>query len=49
MKSWESTLIAPEITLREALETINRVGCQIALVVDGERRLLGTQIGRAHV
>ena len=42
MKSWESTLIAPAITLREALETINRVGCQIALVVDGERHLLGT-------
>jgi dTDP-glucose pyrophosphorylase len=42
MKSWEKALIAPSTTLRMALETINQVGCQIALVVDEERRLLGT-------
>ncbi len=42
MKGWEQTLVSAETSLREALETIDRGGCQIALVVDGERRLLGT-------
>jgi dTDP-glucose pyrophosphorylase len=42
MKNWQKTLISPSLTLREALQTINDVGCQMALVVDGERRLLGT-------
>jgi dTDP-glucose pyrophosphorylase len=42
MKNWQNTLIAPSLTLREALQTINDVGCQMALVVDKDRRLLGT-------
>lgn len=42
MKIWESTLIGPQTTLREALQTIDVAGCQIALVVDEGRRLLGT-------
>lgn len=42
MKSWENTLIAPTLALRAALQTINDVGCQMALVVDQNRRLLGT-------
>jgi dTDP-glucose pyrophosphorylase len=42
MKDWEHTLVGPETTLREALETIDRTGTQMALVVDGRRRLLGT-------
>ena len=42
MKSWEQALVAPHTTLREALETIDRAGCQIALVVAADRRLLGT-------
>jgi dTDP-glucose pyrophosphorylase len=42
MKTWESALIGPDTTLREALETIDRTGTQIALVVDANRRLLGT-------
>ena len=42
MKAWERTLVAPEMTLREALETIDRAGSQMALVVDANRRLLGT-------
>lgn len=41
MKRWEQTLIGPESTLREALERIDRCGCQMALVVDGSRKLLG--------
>lgn len=42
MKSWEQALVGPHTTLREALETIDRAGCQIALVVGTDRRLLGT-------
>ena len=42
MKQWESALIGPDTTLRDALATIDRAGCQIALVVDAQRRLLGT-------
>jgi dTDP-glucose pyrophosphorylase len=42
MKNWKNTLIASTISLRDALQTINDVGCQMALVVDHERRLLGT-------
>lgn len=42
MKNWKSTLVAPDTTLRRALETIDDVGCQMALVVDQEQRLLGT-------
>jgi dTDP-glucose pyrophosphorylase/CBS domain-containing protein len=42
VKYWEQALISPDTTLREALKTIDRVGCQIALVVDVDRHLLGT-------
>lgn len=42
MENWQQALIGPDTTLREALQTIDRVGCQIALVVDADRRLLGT-------
>lgn len=42
MKDWESTLVGPHTTLREALEVIDRIGTQAVLVVDAQRRLLGT-------
>jgi len=42
MKNWEHILISPSATLREALAVIDRGAIQIALVVDDERRLLGT-------
>ena len=42
MKNWEQALVGPHTSLREALETIDRAGSQIALVVDADRRLLGT-------
>lgn len=42
MKDWESALVKPETTLREALETIDRIGAQAVLVVDQNRRLIGT-------
>jgi dTDP-glucose pyrophosphorylase len=41
MKNWEGALIGPATTLREALAVIDAAGCQIALIVDGDRRLLG--------
>jgi dTDP-glucose pyrophosphorylase len=42
MKTWERALIGPNTTLREALRAIDSAGCQIALVVDTDRHLLGT-------
>ena len=42
MKTWERALVGPEMTLRDALVTIDRAGSQMALVVDPDRRLLGT-------
>lgn len=42
MKSWEDVLIGPQTTLREALQVIDRTGDRIALVVDGQQRLMGT-------
>lgn len=42
MKSWQSTLIGPDVSLREALEIIDSAGTQLAVVVDEHRRLLGT-------
>lgn len=41
MKAWEKTLIGPEATFRNALESIDATGSGIALVVDADRRLLG--------
>lgn len=42
MKHWERTLIAPDATLRDALRNIDATGVGMALVVDPDRRLLGT-------
>jgi dTDP-glucose pyrophosphorylase len=42
VKTWEKALVGPTTTLRDALRTIDAAGCQIALVVDEQRRLLGT-------
>src|SRR6185503_12051274 len=42
MKLWEQALVGPETTLRDALETIDRAGSQMVLVVDRDRVLLGT-------
>lgn len=42
MKTWEQALVGPAITLREALQAIDRVGSQMVLVVDERRVLLGT-------
>lgn len=42
MKSWEAALILPNASVREAIERIDVAATQMALVVDSERRLLGT-------
>ena len=42
MVNWQNTLIEPEISIREALSTIDAAGRQMALVVDGQRHLIGT-------
>lgn len=42
MKNWESVLIGPETPLREALEIIDRAGTRMVLVIDANRKLLGT-------
>lgn len=42
MKTWERALVAPDMTLREALMSIDQAGCQMVMVVDADRRLLGT-------
>ena len=42
MKDWERTLIGPDASLRDALRNIDSTGVGMALVVDPERRLLGT-------
>jgi dTDP-glucose pyrophosphorylase len=42
MKTWEQALVGPEATLRKALQVIDEIGTQMALVVDADRRLLGT-------
>ncbi len=42
MKPWESVLIPSGMSLREAIARIDVASTQLALVVDAERRLLGT-------
>ena len=42
MKDWSKTLIPPTATIREAIAVIDASSAQICLVVDEERRLLGT-------
>lgn len=42
MKNWQDVLVGPQAPLRDALSVIDRTGSQIALVVDADRRLLGT-------
>lgn len=42
MKNWKNALVGPKASLHHALEVIEKVGCQIALVVDADERLLGT-------
>lgn len=42
MKKWELSLVPPTTSLSQAIETIDRSGLQIVVVVDAKRRILGT-------
>lgn len=42
MNKWESTLVSPETLLEDAILIMDRSALRIAIVVDEERRLLGT-------
>jgi len=42
VNSWERALIAPDATLHDALEMLDRVGCKVLMVATPDRRLLGT-------
>lgn len=42
MKTWEQLLITPRVSLREAISRIDAGNAQIVLVVDAQRKLLGT-------
>src|SRR5690348_11932079 len=42
MSNWQRTLVRPEATLREVIQVVDTAALKIALVVDGERKLLGT-------
>lgn len=41
MRAWEKALIGPEASFRDALQSIDVTGAGMALVVDGDRRLIG--------
>lgn len=42
IKHWESVLVGANVSLEEAIATLDRGALRIAIVVDEERRLLGT-------
>lgn len=42
MKHWDSTLVAPDVTLSQAIAIMDKSALRIAIVVDDQRRLLGT-------
>ena len=42
MKAWSKALVAPSATIHDAIRAIDSSGMQIALVLDGESRLVGT-------
>jgi dTDP-glucose pyrophosphorylase/predicted transcriptional regulator len=42
MKNWESALVGPNVSLEEAISAMDESALRIALVADGQRKLLGT-------
>jgi dTDP-glucose pyrophosphorylase len=42
MKNWLDILVSPATTILEVIQGLDRSAAQISLVVDGDRRLLGT-------
>ncbi len=41
MKNWKDTVVGPEATILNAVEVMDKIGLQIAIVVDGDFKLLG--------
>lgn len=42
MKGWESILVNPDLSLEDAIRVLDREALRFVMVVDAERRLLGT-------
>src|SRR5690606_15710198 len=42
MKKWESALVNPDDNLERAIQVLDRESLRVALVVDNNKRLLGT-------
>ncbi|KQT31159.1 alcohol dehydrogenase [Sphingomonas sp. Leaf412] len=42
MNGWEEAVVSPDVTVRDALSTLDRAGTKVLLVADSYRRLLGT-------
>jgi dTDP-glucose pyrophosphorylase/predicted transcriptional regulator len=42
MKDWKKVLVSPDASIRDAIRIIDQGALKIALVVDGENRLVGT-------
>ena len=42
MKNWQSILLPPTATIREAMRTLDKGSLRIVLICDAEQRLLGT-------
>ncbi|MCP4670888.1 MAG: CBS domain-containing protein [Desulfobacula sp.] len=42
MKDWRKTLVSPETSIKETIAIIDKGALQIAIVVDGDGKLLGT-------
>ena len=42
MKNWKDTIVGPEATILSAVEVMDKIGLQIAIVVDEDYKLLGT-------
>ncbi|WP_040294820.1 nucleotidyltransferase family protein [Beggiatoa alba] len=42
MKDWQKTLVSPTASIRETIQALDNSALQIALIVDAQRKLLGT-------
>lgn len=42
MKNWENALVGPDVALEDAISTMDECALRVALVVDDQRKLLGT-------
>lgn len=42
MSKWESVLVSPQLALEDAIKVLDKEGLRLVMVVDAQRRLLGT-------